>query len=308
MAGTWKEALAALGVGYHGKAIATLRKWATRWEISTDHLSDHRGGRAPSRRYSEDEARAAIESSMSWAESLRKLGLCSTGGNWRILKEHAAEWNIATGHFDPYARSREAFRRKQKPLEEILIEGSTYSRSALKKRLYKEGLKKRECELCGQGEIWRGKRIGLILDHINGVRDDNRLENLRIVCPNCAAGFDTHCGRKNRLKPSHRCASCMRLFQPSNPKQRYCSKRCGSRSPGPRGPRPESRKCERPPLEQLLVEIDELGYLAVGRKYGVSDNAVRKWVRTMIGERSDTDVEGQLTLLLPRRTWPNRRR
>jgi len=41
--------------------------------------------------------------------------------------------------------------------------------------------------------------MSLILDHINGKRDDHRIENLRILCPNCAATLETHCGRKNRL-------------------------------------------------------------------------------------------------------------
>ena len=306
---TWREALAELGVGYHGKSIATLRKWAERWSISIAHLTDNRGSRVIRSRYSEEEAREAIAASFSWAEALRRLGMCHSGGNWRLLKDRAAIWGIESDHFDRYARSREISRRKRRtPLEEILVEGSTYSRWALKERLYEEGLKKRECELCGQGENWRGRRIGLILDHINGIRDDNRFENLRIVCPNCAAGLDTHCGRKNRLEPTRKCAGCNANFRPKLPSQRYCSTRCGFRSPGPRGPRPELRKCERPPLEQLLAEIDELGYSAVGRQYGVSDNAIRKWVRTMIGERSDSDAEGQLTLLLPTRTWPNRRR
>jgi transposase-like protein len=51
------------------------------------------------------------------------------------------------------------------------------------------------------------------------------------------------------------------------------------RSKGPRHPKPETRKVQRPPYEQLVAEIAELGYRAVGRKYGVSDNAVRKWIR-----------------------------
>jgi hypothetical protein len=75
----------------------------------------------------------------------------------------------------------------------------TYARKELKDRLYKTGLKKRECELCEQDETWRGKRMSLILDHINGVNDDHRLENLRIVCPNCNATLDTFSG-KNRPK------------------------------------------------------------------------------------------------------------
>jgi hypothetical protein len=81
----------------------------------------------------------------------------------------------------------EKIRKPKRPLEEILVDNSTYSRSNLKMRLYEEGLKEPRCELCGQGENWRGKYMGMILDHINGVRNDNRLENLQIVCPNCAA-------------------------------------------------------------------------------------------------------------------------
>jgi hypothetical protein len=81
----------------------------------------------------------------------------------------------------------------------VLVEHSNYKRGELKSRLFEEGLKRRRCELCGQGEIWRGARMALILDHINGIADDNRLENLRVACPNCAATFETHCGRKNRL-------------------------------------------------------------------------------------------------------------
>ncbi len=83
----------------------------------------------------------------------------------------------------------------------MLVADSTYSRGALKRQLYAAGLKQRQCELCGQDESWRGRKMALILDHINGVATDNRIENLRIVCPNCAATLDTHCGRKNRIDP-----------------------------------------------------------------------------------------------------------
>lgn len=82
-------------------------------------------------------------------------------------------------------------------MDKILIENSSYNRSSLKERLYKEGLKERKCEFCGQDENWNGKHMSLILDHINGIYNDNRLENLRIVCPNCNATLETHWKKKD---------------------------------------------------------------------------------------------------------------
>ena len=225
----WADALGALGLVYHGKSVNTLRKWCARWGIDTGHL---RTPRFPQHRYSEDEARRAIASSYSWSEALRKLGYCHAGANPKTLKKRAREWGISTEHFDRYAGLRRASRRLSPPLEDVLVAGSTYSRAALKRRLYEAGLKKPECELCGQDEHWRGRRMAMILDHINGVRDDNRLENLRIVCPNCAATLDTHCGRKNRVVRSARsCERCGRPFTPNSKSQRYCSRACGARYP-----------------------------------------------------------------------------
>jgi hypothetical protein len=168
-------------------------------------------------------------------------------------------------------------------LDELLVPGSTCTRAYLKRRLYQEGLKSPQCEMCGQGEIWRGSRITLILDHINGVRDDNRLENLQIVCPNCAATLPTHCGRSLKKPVGPRpCEHCGDEFRPSHAHQRFCSRHCAAHARGKRvqgRPQPEYRKVERPPYEQLIAELEATSFSAVGRKYGVSDNAVRKWVR-----------------------------
>lgn len=153
----------------------------------------------------------------------------------------------------------------------------------MKRRLLAEGLKEPVCEMCGQDEMWHGRPMSMILDHINGVRDDHRLENLRMVCPNCAATLDTHCGRRNRIQRARReCQRCGSSFTPGYATQRYCSRACGRRWDRARlrgRPHVNERKVERPPYEQLLEEIEATSYLAVGRKYGVSDNAVRKWVR-----------------------------
>jgi hypothetical protein len=220
------------------------------------------------------------------------MGMCASGGGTATLKKWSARWGIPTRHFDPYAHQRGPRTAKRKPLAEVMVENSTFNRGHLKRRLYDEGLKAARCELCGQGEIWRGVRISLILDHINGNRRDHRLQNLRIVCPNCAATLPTHCGRN--VPRERNCAHCGVPFTPKRGSHLYCSGPCGVRDKSS-GPRPETRKVERPPVDQLLREVDELGYVAVGRKYGVSDNAIRKWLRS----------EG---IEPPRRRNPKRRR
>lgn len=150
-------------------------------------------------KYTEEQARAAVAVSRSYSEVLRCLGMRPAGGNHALLKKWVNEiWRIPTDHFDPGAAANRNLNKAAKPLAEILVQGSTYSRGKLKERLFGEGVKERICEMCGQDENWRGRSMSLILDHVNGIPDDNRLVNLRIVCPNCAATLDTHCGRNAR--------------------------------------------------------------------------------------------------------------
>jgi HNH endonuclease len=234
--------------------------------------------RAP--RYTEQQVRDAVASARSLADALRTLGLRPAGGNHRTLHRLIAKYGISIDHLDPRWAMRRQRRSVATPLSEILIEDSTYSRGHLKDRLLAEGVKQRTCELCGLGDKWRGRPMSLILDHINGVPTDNRIENLRIVCPNCAATLETHCGRKNRIDREPRaCRHCSGEFIPKYSTHRYCSQRCGSHSKGSHDPQPERRKVPRPSYQQLLADVQTMSFVAVGRKYGVSDKAVRKWLR-----------------------------
>lgn len=139
--------------------------------------------------------------------------------------------------------------------------------------------------------------MSLILDHVNGIHDDNRLDNLRIVCPNCNATLPTHCGKNlPRAHGPRTCLYCERRFPPSRPTQSYCSRACYARSL--RGLRLAARRVERPPYEQLLEEIATSSWSAVGRKYGVSCNAVRKWVQMeqrLRAEATEATVRGEET-------------
>jgi hypothetical protein len=81
------------------------------------------------------------------------------------------------------------------PLEGVLVENSTYARHNLKKRIIDNNLIEYRCACCGIEAVWNGKPMPLILDHINGINNDNRLDNLRFVCSNCDSQLPTYKSR-----------------------------------------------------------------------------------------------------------------
>jgi hypothetical protein len=212
------------------------------------------------------ELEKVVKESKTKTECLRKMGLRAAGGNYKTITKYIEEYQINTHHFDAHQVRIEKINqlntKKKIPMTDILIIGSTYNRAQLKQRLYDENLKTRRCELCGQGEIWNGMKMSLIIDHINGIWDDNRIENLRIVCPNCNATLPTHCG-KNRTNIVDKQKIDARKIMTDTKLKFY----------------ENSRKTQRPDYDTLKTEIDNLGYVKTGKKYGVSDNAIRKWLR-----------------------------
>lgn len=147
-------------------------------------------------RYTDDEIRRVVAEAVSIADALRRLGLVPRGANYRILQRRIRELGLNTEHFLG-AGWRKGSRRPVVParaLAEILKVNSPYHTGTLKKRLLAEGYKERRCEDCGLID-WNGKPIPLELHHINGDSTDNRLENIRILCPNCHAQTPTYRGK-----------------------------------------------------------------------------------------------------------------
>lgn len=191
---------------------------------------------------------------------------------------HIEKYNIDTSHFKYRGYNNINGIIIKRELDDILIENSTYSSSNhLKERLYKEGLKEKKCEICGQDENWNGKKMSLILDHINGINNDNRIENLRIVCPNCNATLETHCRGNRYLKKKETIEK-----EKKKKKEYFC--KCGTKIKKTskkciKCHNMEQRKVNRPSYDILVQEIEEFGLEGTGRKYGVTGNSIKKWIK-----------------------------
>lgn len=151
-------------------------------------------------RWTLDEFKNVISNSYSFNEVLTKLKLSGSGR--RTVKKYIAIFNLDVSHFKGRQNSgnKTNFRRNKIPLNELLViaNNDLYSTFNLKNRLLKEGLLKNICYECGQSNSWNGKELKLQLDHKNGNRIDNRLENLRILCPNCHSQTDTYAGKNKK--------------------------------------------------------------------------------------------------------------
>lgn len=211
--------------------------------------------------YNDLEFSKIVEESSSLTECLYNLGYNAPSGSVsQLVKQRIVQLNLDISHF-----SNNSLNKVKRTPENIFVENSTAVQSTLR-RYYKNGnYSEYKCSICGQVPFWNGKELTLILDHINGKNHDDRLENLRWVCPNCNQQLDTT-GAKNQQHKEHQINLCQNCGIPISKNATHCVK-CSHLTQ-------TTISIEREELKQLIRSTP---FTTIGKKYNVSDNAIRKW-------------------------------
>lgn len=258
--------------------------------------------------YTGEEIENTIALSKNFAEVLIKLGISANSpSNRMLISQYAKDHNIDISHFEASRVNLSAM--------DIFVEHSCASQSTMR-RYYKAGnYSEYKCAVCGMEPFWNGMPLSFTLDHINGVSDDHRLENLRWVCPNCDRQLPTYGNKSEEYEYQHTCDGCWKeirgnksgLCKECYTKKRYeQSKKNKLNKPKvKREKRPsqtkscpncgvpihlDSKLCQtcfkiserrvgRPSPIELAKLIVEHGFENVGKMFGVSGKAISKWCK-----------------------------
>lgn len=136
--------------------------------------------------------------SYSYAEVLRKAGRAQAGGSQETLKKKIAEFNIDISHFTGQRWKHSPSFKEKYTLENLFVNGTTTaSNTTIRKYLLDYNLLEYKCSECGCDGNWRGKTLALQLHHKDGNHNNNTLDNLTFLCPNCHAITDSYGGKNN---------------------------------------------------------------------------------------------------------------
>jgi hypothetical protein len=211
----------------------------------------------------------------SFVHLLKLLGSRDGDGNRRCLKARLIKLGLDPETLLQKGRDFAISKLKlSSQLGDDLIfrEESQVNRAHVKKRILKGSLLEYRCADCGIDPEWNGKKLVLVLDHINGVHNDHRLENLRFLCPNCNSQTDTFTGRNVRkrdgtLRAGPKCTTdtcgCGAVKNTASERCRVCAAKACARY-----------KIEWPALEYLAERVKTTPMSALSKELGVSDRAL----------------------------------
>lgn len=204
----------------------------------------------------------------SYSEILRNLGLSCKGSTYRIiLVKRMSELSLTYDDLSKEKRVSSSSRRMSDA--DVFCENSEMcSNHGLKTRYLRLRTSPYVCDVCGISE-WRGLPLSLHLDHINGNHRDNRLENLRLICPNCDSQQITYRGRHERVKFTRSQNTCSLCGIKISYGSTYCRK-CASRI--------HATNCRKFTIDrdELKRLIRTTPFTTIAKQYGVTDNAIRK--------------------------------
>lgn len=159
--------------------------------------------------YTKEELTETIKCCKNYIDVIRTLKINKYYHTY--LKKFVQENNIDITHF------KKQYTNKSRRIEEIMVkDAAAYSSKSVKNYLIKNKLVNNECSICKILPIWNDKPLTLQLDHINGDHHDNRVENLRLICPNCHSQTDTFTGRNTRTKKQNKCSGCSKELKTDN--------------------------------------------------------------------------------------------
>lgn len=215
--------------------------------------------------YSKEELQNIANLCTTWKEFAQKLGYAtSSGDQLKMMKERISRDNIDVSHFSVFQKER-----VERTRENVFIKNSTADQKTLRKFYHQENIPY-ICTICGQEPFWNGKEMTLILDHINGENHDDRLENLRWVCPNCNIQLPTTNRRKIGEAAIHKKYYCCDCGVEITKDALRCKVCAAKQKIIPITDLPVTR-------EELKLLIRTTPFTKIGKKYNISDNMVRKW-------------------------------
>jgi hypothetical protein len=173
----------------------SCKKWLNLFikenNIDISHFSQ---GKPAYKKYSYDEMKTYVDRNICWSDLLRDMGFKSFN-NIKTLKKIVEYYKLDTSHFDAMAASVKNRTNKVHTKETMFCADSSASRHLVKSYIIKHNIIPYQCAECPITDTWNGKSIVLQLEHKNGINNDNRLENLCFLCPNCHSQTASYAGR-----------------------------------------------------------------------------------------------------------------